>query len=282
MAKPIKQYLLGFCALALLHISVSIEAHQQSSIIDKLAQDWQQLPEQQIAHDQAQSVYAQYAEPTKRYSHGILGDAIEAQALVVAVDGKFYEHRLGEQYVFEDIRPRLFDVDQDGELEFITIRSHLSKGAGIVIYKLSEAKLIEYAVLEEIQTANRWLNIATLHDIDSDGVVELVWIETPHIGGILKIARIVPGRLEVIDTKRYFSNHAIGERNLCLSILSKRAGQTVFYVPNQKRDSIVGFVFKDNRLQEVERRSHTTDFSQSLRSQLAIPQAIDQEINCIH
>ena len=81
--------------------------------------------------------------------------------------------------------------------------------------------------------------------------------------------------LEVIDTKRYFSNHAIGERNLCLSILSKQAGQTVFYVPNQKRDSVVGFVFKDNRLQEVERRSHTTDFSQSLTSQLAIPQTLE-------
>ena len=197
-------------------------------------------------------VYAQYAMPTEKYSHGILGDKIEAGQLVVVVDSVFYELTLPGEFVFEDISPRLYDVDGDTELEFITIRTNVSQGAGIAIYKIIDEQLVEYAYVPEIGTTYRWLNIVAINDLDNDGIVELVWIQTPHIGGILKVAKIKTGTLEVLAEKAQYSNHAIGERNLCLSILTMQFNQKVFYVPNQSRNKIVGFTFKNNELEVFE------------------------------
>lgn len=61
-------------------------------------------------------VRAWYEKPTKRYDHGVLGDAIEAGSLVVFDNaGRKYEVVLPETFVFEDITPRIADLDGDGE-----------------------------------------------------------------------------------------------------------------------------------------------------------------------
>ena len=106
------------------------------AVITFLADNFDQLPEKQIGVSEDSTVYAQYAQPTTRYTHGILGDIIEAGQLVVLRDGTIYTHTIGDQYVFEDIKPRLFDVDGDGQMEMVTIRTHVTKGAGIMIYKI--------------------------------------------------------------------------------------------------------------------------------------------------
>jgi|GEM_PF-6245890 len=103
------------------------------TIVSQLIENYEQLPEQEIITSLDQHVYAQYAEPTERYGHGVLGDRIEAGQLVVVVDSVFYELTLTSDYVFEDISPRMYDVDGDNELEFITIRTHVTQGAGIAI-----------------------------------------------------------------------------------------------------------------------------------------------------
>ena len=74
-----------------------------------------------------------------------------------------------------------------------------------------------------------WLNIVTINDLDNDGIVELVWIQTPHIGGILKVAKINAGALQVLDTESQYSNHEGGERNMCLSILTEQSSQKIFF-----------------------------------------------------
>ena len=65
---------------------------------------------------------ARYSEPTTRYAHGILGDAIEFGALEIVTDaGKAITMRLPETRVFEDLEPRLYDVDLDGNAEVVVI-----------------------------------------------------------------------------------------------------------------------------------------------------------------
>ena len=98
--------------------------HHSAAIIF-LVDNFDQLPEKQVGVSEDSTVYAQYAQPTTRYPHGILGDAIEAGQLIVLKDGEIYTHTLDDQYVFEDIRPRLFDVDNDGQMEMVTIRTHV-------------------------------------------------------------------------------------------------------------------------------------------------------------
>ncbi|MEZ4885084.1 MAG: VCBS repeat-containing protein [Chitinophagales bacterium] len=255
---------------------------ENPNILLQLAANYEQLPEQEIAISSDGRVYAQYAMPTERYQHGIMGDKIEAGQLVVVVEGVFYELTLSGDFVFEDIRPRLYDVDGDGALEIITIRTHVSKGAGIAIYKIVNEQLIEYAHVEEIGTPNRWLNIVAINDLDNDENVELVWIQTPHIGGILKVAKIEQGVLQVLDETSLYSNHEIGQRNLCLSVLTEQLGKKVFYVPNQNRNKIVGFTFENDRLQIFEEINQSVDFSNTLFSQFNFGNAIGEEDNCIN
>jgi hypothetical protein len=201
--------------------------------------------------------------------------------LVVVKDGIFYEYNLPGDYVYEDIRPRLYDVDGDHELEVITIRTNVSKGAGIAIYKIEDGALVEYAHVPEIGAAYRWLNIAAIHDLDNDGIVELVWIETPHIGGTLMVAKIKSGTLQVLAEKAQYSNHKIGDRNLCLSVLTEQSNKKVLYVPNQRRNKIVGFTFENNEFQAIDEIDQVVDFSINLGAQYSFENIIEEENNCI-
>jgi hypothetical protein len=252
------------------------------TIINQLVTNYDQLPEQEVARSYDHRVYAQYAMPTETYNHGIMGDEIEAEQLVVVADSVFHEFKLTDDFVFEDIRPRLYDVDGDNELEIITIRTHIFRGAGIAIYKIVGEQLVEYAHVPEIGSPNRWLNIVAINDLDKDGMVELVWIETPHIGGILKVAKIRAGTLQVIAEKAQYSNHAIGERNLCLSILTEQLNEKVFYVPSQSRDKIIGFTFKNNELQVFEEINQVVKFSETLGAQYSFSNTIEEENHCVN
>jgi len=251
-------------------------------IFEKLEREYTQLPEQAITINEDHRVYAQYANPTTKYAHGVLGDKIEAEQLVVVANNTFYEYNLESNYVYEDLRPRLYDVDQDGVLEIITIRSNLSEGAGIVIYKIVAEALIEYAYVEEIGTPNRWLNLVAIQDIDKDGIVELAWIQTPHIGGILKVAKFEEGNLTVLSEVTGYSNHGLEERNLCLSVSTEESNSNIIYVPNQSRNKIVGFTFQNNELEKQIEIDQEIDFAESLHTQYNFNNIVLDEVNCIN
>lgn len=257
-----------------------VSAMDPATALNYLADSFEPLPEGQVSINADSTLFAQYASPTDRYGHGILGDAIEAGQLVVLKDATTYTHTLSEQHVFEDLRPRLTDVDGDGELELVTIRSSLRQGAGIVIYKIQDGALTNYAWVPEIGTSSRWLNIAAIHDLDGDGATELAWVQTPHIGGILRIARITPGEMTVLDEATLFSNHAIGQRNLCLSVVTRSEGAATLYVPAFDRAHIVGLQFRDNSLHTVETIDQQIDFSQSLASQHAFAGIFQGDDDC--
>ena len=251
------------------------------TILEIFQSNYNQMPEEAITISQDSTVWAQYASPTDKYAHGILGDRIEAGQLVVAANGQILDVTLDSLYVYEDVRPRLYDVDGDGELEVIAIRSHIDLGGGVVIYKIEEDTLVEYAYVEEIGSRNRWLNIVAINDLDNDGVVELAWIQTPHIGGILKVAKIFEGMMTPLSEASEYSNHAIGEINLCLSALTDSPTGKVIYVPNQDRSNIVGFTFQNNSLTEVERIIEPVDFELPLAVQYRFENLVEDEVNCI-
>ncbi len=246
-----------------------------------LSEDFDQLPEKQIAVSEDSTVYAQYARPTTRYTHGILGDVVEAGELVVWREGTSYMHILSDQYVFEDIRPRLSDVDGDGQVKVIAIRAHVDKGAGIAIYKVVENALSEFAWVEEIGRSSRWLNVAAIYDLDGDSTVELAWIQTPHIGGILRVAKIEAGELTVLAEASHYSNHAIGEINLCLSVVTQSDNAITLYVPSQDRGSIADFRFFGGLLQNTETIVQSVNFARSLASQYDFANVVQGGNNCV-
>ena len=78
---------------------------------------------------------ARYDDPTTRYAHGVLGDAIEHGTLVLETDaGRTVRVILPESRVFEDIEPRLADLDGDGNPEVIVAESDAARGARLAVY----------------------------------------------------------------------------------------------------------------------------------------------------
>lgn len=66
---------------------------------------------------------ADYAGPTDRYAHGVLGDAIEWSELRIVTDRQTYRFSLPTDRVFEDLAPRLADIDNDGGPEVIVVEA---------------------------------------------------------------------------------------------------------------------------------------------------------------
>ncbi len=157
--------------------------------------------------------------PTEEYRHGILGDSIEASGFCVR-DLRTKEKprlKLPSGSVFEDLRVRLVDLTGDGQAEFVVIRSYLDRGAALAVYHLVEGRIEHLAETPPIGIPNRWLNPAGAADFDGDGRVEIAYVETPHIGGTLRIWELVDGELRQEQAVAGFSNHAIGSRELDLS-----------------------------------------------------------------
>ncbi len=84
------------------------------------AEDLLRLPDGEVTRSGGMVAYL--VDPTTRYGHGVLGDAIEAGGFVVERDRQRLLFRLGPDAVFEDRRVRLADLDGDGQPEAILVR----------------------------------------------------------------------------------------------------------------------------------------------------------------
>lgn len=206
-------------------------------------------------------------EPTTRYGHGVLGDAIEAAGvLVVMFDGRRLEYRLPDDSVFEDLEPRVADLDYDGRDDVITVRSRPGRGSALAVLHVEGGGLRLKAETPAIGFANRWLNPVGVGDFDGDGRPEVAYVETPHIGGTLRIWELVGDRLFQLDELHGFSNHAIGSPALGLSAIldvDGDGGQEIL-LPDDTRRTLRVVSFARRRLAEIGRLAHeqpiVTDF----------------------
>lgn len=198
---------------------------------------------------------AWYSDPTSRYAHGILGDAIEAGGLIVkANSGEIFKLKLPRTEVFEDRYPRLADLDGDDLTEVITIKSSLRLGAAVTIYGLEDGYLIEKATTEFHGLANRWLNIAGIADFTGSGMREIAFVRTPHIGGTLYFYQYDGGKFSGVGQIKGFSNHAIGSREMRLSAVADINGDGKFdiAVPSDNRRVLRMIGFIDGSPQELD------------------------------
>jgi hypothetical protein len=197
---------------------------------------------------------AWYILPTKRYDHGILGDAIEAGGLVVkTAKGKLLTYILPKSQVFEDRTPRLTDLDGDGKAEIITILSSTRKGASIAVFGIRDSKLVKTTQTPFIGRTYRWLNIAGIADFNGDGRLDIAGVWTPHIGGTLKFWSLNENSLTQIGSMRGFSNHFIGSREQRLSAISHvdDNGTLDLILPSAGRNAIRMIGFVNGKLKEL-------------------------------
>jgi hypothetical protein len=177
------------------------------------------LPDGRVAYGTRDIARAWFAEPTARYDHAVLGDAIEAGALVIEKkDGKRQIVRLGADAVFEDLEPRLADIDGDGRDEIIVVKSYLKRGSAIAVIAERNGKYDIVAETPPVGQPHGWLNPAGIGDFNGDGKMDIALVRMPHVLGTLELwtwgtDRRLRKTAEMTDT----TNHVAGTRALAMS-----------------------------------------------------------------
>ncbi len=212
------------------------------------------LPDGCVARGSGDVRQAWYTLPTTRYAHAILGDAIEAGGLQVRLaNGAQATLTLPDNLVFEDRTPRLADLDGDGRTEIITLRASNRRGGQIAVYGIRGQSITELGATPFIGRANRWLNVAGIADFLGRGDSQVAFVETPHIGGTLKLATFSGSSMQVVASARGFSNHEIRSREQRLSaVVDVNGDGTVdLALPDARRTSLQIVSFAGGRIQRL-------------------------------
>jgi hypothetical protein len=212
------------------------------------------LPDGVVSFGQSQIREAWLTGPTRRYAHGVIGDAIEASGLRVRLaDGTILNAILDNRSVFEDRLARLVDLTGNGENEVMVVRSYLNAGAALSIWGVRGGELVRSAEAPAIGSSYRWLNPVGVADFDGDGTLEAAAVITPHIGGILKLYSVVGDNLVEEISVRGFSNHFIGSRELGLSAVIDANEDNIpdIVLPTSNRRGIRIVTFAGHQFAEI-------------------------------
>jgi hypothetical protein len=159
----------------------------------------------------AEITAAEYSAPTERYAHAVLGDSIEYGALKITFKengvSKVSTITLPQDHVFEDIAPRLADVDGDGQPEVVVIETDVNAGGALAIYDQS-GKIAE---TPHIGSSHRWLAPIGVADFNADGNIDLAYIDRPHLAKTLRVWTFKDNGLTEIANIAGVTNHRIGD-----------------------------------------------------------------------
>lgn len=163
---------------------------------------------------------ALYANATdQRYTHGIMGDALEAATLLV-LDVRDSRIRLlarvdlpGED-VYEGIAPFWADIDGDGVEDLVTTVANGALGARLRAYIWDGGAIRQELDGAPIGQGKRWRHQLSAAPFGPAGQIEIAATRTPHIVGALEFYRLGGDALERTATFPGVTTHALGSRNL--------------------------------------------------------------------
>lgn len=205
---------------------------------------------------------ATYNDPTTRYAHGVLGDAVEWGALSVETsEGRRLKFVLPEERVFEDLEPRLADLDGDARPEVIVVESHRDFGARLAVYGMDGL----ITANDWIGRSNRWLAPIGAADLDGNGTVDIAYVDRPHLAKTIRIFAYRDAALTEITQIPSYSNHRIGEDFISGGIRDCSQGPEMV-VAKGDWSGIVSLRWTGNGFAETALSSETTQaaFAQAL------------------
>ena len=194
---------------------------------------------------------AWFADPVTRYQHYVLGRRHEPSTLWVDAPGNRgtcgHALTLEAPHVFEDVAPRLADLDGDGTNEVIVARSHDRLGAQVAVYRWTGRALVLAATTPHIGQSNRWLAIIGAADLDGDGATEIAYIDRPHLARSLRIWRYGADGLREVAAATGLTNHRIGETGIASGIRDCGAGPEIL-TANTGWTRLIATRLEDGRL----------------------------------
>lgn len=198
------------------------------------------------------SITAWLVDPTDRYDHGVLGDAIEAGGLTVRIGGRDHTLRLGPNEVFEDLRVRLVDLDRDGVPEALVVKTDLRHGSALAAYRLSARGIEPLAESEPTGRPHRWLDPVGVAAFAEKGRPLIAAVVTPHVAGSLRFYRLEGSRLAEVGRFDGVTDHIAGTRDLDLSCIVDIDGRGLSDVvaPSRDREALVVVSFAGGRARE--------------------------------
>jgi hypothetical protein len=156
--------------------------------------------------------------------------------------------------VFEDLEPRIADLDGDGREEVLVVKSYLKRGSALAVIGMRNGKAAILAETPAIGTPNRWLNPAGIADFDGNGSTDIALVIMPHAVGRLELWSWRNG-LSKTRALGNTSNHAIGSRALRMSAVTDFDGDGLadLAIPSFERRHLrlIGFKGKPHDIAKV-------------------------------
>ena len=182
---------------------------------------------------------ARLADP--RYDHGILGDKTEAGSLVIETrDGKRQEIKLDDEAVFEDLKPRIVDLEGNGHDAIVVVKSYLKRGSALAVIAERRGRYQIVAETPPLGAAHRWLDPAGIADFTGDGKLEIALVRQPHVVGALELWSFNGNALRKVAELPDAANHIAGTRAIDMSAVADFDGDGIadLAVPSLDRKSL--------------------------------------------
>jgi hypothetical protein len=193
------------------------------------------LPDARILRDENNRLLL-FTAATRRYTHGVLGDDLEAGSLSLVETSPglslVWQVAFAPDKVAEGIATIWVDLNGDGSREILVTVSDAQSGAQLLLFN---DQGIQVAAGPAVGRGFRWRHQLAAAPFLGPGEWLLADVLTPHIGGSVEFYRWSQDRLEIVAQIPGFSTHRLGSRNLDMALAADldMDGNVELLVPTQ-------------------------------------------------